>query len=53
MRPSSVNSLNALATDDWFGIVIIRIQRPSTRIWLTALNDCDPPDTSITASVLP
>src|ERR1700761_9568099 len=53
MRPSSVNSLKALATEDWFGIVIMRIQRPRTRIWLTALNDCEPPETSITASVLP
>ena len=53
MRPSSSNSLNALATDDWFGIVIMRIQRPSTRSWLTALNDCEPPETCITASVLP
>ena len=31
----------------------MRIQRPRMRIWLTALNDCEPPDTSITASVLP
>jgi len=42
-----------LATDDWFGIVIMRIQRPNTRIWLTALKDCEPPLTCITASVLP
>ncbi|ARF84224.1 uncharacterized protein BCN122_I0837 [Burkholderia cenocepacia] len=32
-----------MATDDWFGMVSIRIQCPSTRIWFTALNDCDPP----------
>ena len=37
MRPASSNSMNALATDDWLGMVIIRIQRPSTRSWLTAL----------------
>ena len=53
MRPASSNSLNALATEDWFGIVNMRIQRPSTRIWLTALNDCEPPHTCITASVRP
>ncbi len=53
MRPASSNSRNALATEDWFGIVIMRIQRPRMRNWLTALNDCEPPETSITASVLP
>ncbi|CFN66606.1 Uncharacterised protein [Bordetella pertussis] len=42
-----------MATDDWFGMVSMRIQRPSTRIWFTALNDWDPPDTCMTASVLP
>ena len=31
----------------------MRIQRPKTRIWLTALNDCEPPETCMTASVLP
>jgi hypothetical protein len=31
----------------------MRIHRPSTRSWFTALNDCEPPDTSITARVLP
>ena len=31
----------------------MRIQRPSTRSWLTALNDCDPPLTCMTAKVLP
>ena len=51
MRPASSNSMNALATDDWFGMRSIRIQRPSTRIWMTALNDCEPPLTCITASV--
>src|SRR5688500_19703377 len=25
-----------MATEDWFGIVTIRIQRPSTRNWVTA-----------------
>jgi hypothetical protein len=39
--------------EDWLGMVTIRIQRPSTRIWLMALNDCDPPHTCISASVLP
>ena len=53
MRPASSNSMKALATEDWLGIVIMRIQRPRTRIWLTALKDCEPPETSITASVLP
>ena len=53
MRPASSNSWYALATEDWFGTVSIRIQRPNTRIWLTALKDCDPPDTCITANVLP
>ena len=31
----------------------MRIQRPSTRIWLTALKLCEPPETSSTARVLP
>ena len=53
IRPVSSNSRKAFATDDWFGIVIMRIQRPSTRSWFTALNDCEPPDTCITAWVLP
>src|SRR6266849_5094163 len=34
-------------------MVIIRIHRPSTRSWLIALNDCDPPLTCMTARVLP
>lgn len=34
-------------------MVNIRIQRPRIRIWFTALNDCDPPETCMTASVLP
>ena len=34
-------------------MVTIRIQRPSTRMALTALNDCEPPDTCMTASVRP
>jgi len=33
--------------------VSIRIQRPSTRIWFRALNDCEPPLTCMIASVLP
>jgi hypothetical protein len=53
MRPSSSNSCQALATDDWLGMVSMRIQRPSTRNVLTVLNDCEPPLTCITASVLP
>lgn len=53
MQPSSSNSAQALATDDWFGMVIMRIQRPRMRIWLTALNDCEPPLTCMTASVFP
>src|SRR3546814_7617371 len=53
MRPASSNSCQALATDDWLGMVTIRIQRPSTRRVLTTLNDCDPPQTCITASVRP
>ena len=52
-RSCSSNSWKALAMDDWFGMVIMRIQRPSTRIWFTALKDCDPPLTCITASVRP
>ncbi|MCY1312378.1 hypothetical protein D9M70_627980 [compost metagenome] len=31
----------------------MRIQRPSIRIWFTALKDCEPPDTCMTASVFP
>lgn len=38
---------------DWFGIVTMRIQRPSSRSVFTALNDCDPPETCMTASVRP
>ena len=53
MRPSSSNSCQALATDDWLGMVSMRIQRPSTRSVLTTLNDCEPPLTCITARVLP
>lgn len=53
MRPSSSNSAQAFATDDWFGIVIIRIQRPRIRIWFTALKDCEPPLTCMTARVFP
>ncbi len=53
MRSSSPNSSQALATEDWLGMVSMRIQRPSTRSWFTALKDCEPPQTCITASVLP
>jgi hypothetical protein len=53
MRPASSNSLYAIGTDDWFGIVNMRIQRPSSRNVLTTLNDCEPPHTCITASVRP
>src|SRR3546814_3589087 len=35
----------------WLGMVIIRIQRPRMRNVLMLLNDCDPADTCITASV--
>ena len=31
----------------------MRIQRPNRRSVLTALNDCDPPDTCMTANVRP
>jgi hypothetical protein len=41
--------LNALATDDWFGIVNIRMQRARTRSVLTLLSDCEPADTCMTA----
>lgn len=53
IRPFSSNSCHVLATEGWLGIVNIRIQRPRIRIWLTALKDCEPPQTCITASVLP
>src|ERR1700679_1090779 len=53
MRPSSSNCSYALATDDWFGIVNIRIQRPRMRRAFTALKDCEPPLTCMTASVRP
>ncbi|KAK0342308.1 hypothetical protein LTR94_022769 [Friedmanniomyces endolithicus] len=41
--------MKALATLDWLGMVIIRIQRPSRRRVLTALKLWEPPDTCITA----
>lgn len=34
-----------LGTEDWLGMVIMRIQRPSTLRVFTVLNDCDPPFT--------
>jgi len=52
MRPASSSSKKACATDDWFGIVSMRIQRPSTRSWLTALNDCEPPLTCASACLI-
>jgi hypothetical protein len=48
-----VNCSNALGTEDWFGIVNMRIQRPKIRGVFTVLNDCEPPLTCMTASVLP
>ena len=53
MRPASSNSSYAFGTLDWFGMVNIRIQRPSSRSVLTVLKDCDPADTCMTASVRP
>ena len=53
MRPAASNSWNALAILDWFGMVNIRIQRPSRRKVFTALKLCEPPDTCITARVRP
>ncbi|MNR22873.1 hypothetical protein D3C85_1398530 [compost metagenome] len=53
MRSWSSNSMKAFGTEDWLGMVNMRIQRPSTRSWLTVLNDCEPPETCITARVLP
>ncbi len=43
----------AFGTLDWLGMVNIRIQRPSRRSVFTALNDWEPPDTCMTASVRP
>ena len=37
----------------WFGMVIMRIQRPKIRIWFKLLNDCEPPLTCIKAKVFP
>src|SRR3546814_18431741 len=53
IRPASSNSSYALATDDWFGMVNIRIQRPSTRSVLIVLKLCEPAQTCITANVRP
>ncbi|MNS62179.1 hypothetical protein D3C72_952290 [compost metagenome] len=53
MRPFSSNSVKALATLDWLGMVTIRIQRPSRRRVLTALKLCEPPETCMTARVRP
>jgi len=36
-----------LGTEDWFGMVNMRIQRPSRRSVLTALSDWDALDTCI------
>ena len=53
MRPASSNCCQAFGTDDWLGMVTMRIHRPSTRNALTTLNDCEPPHTCMTASVRP
>ncbi|EKT4458779.1 hypothetical protein NPS33_23905 [Pseudomonas putida] len=37
-----------MGTEDWFGMVKIRFQRPSTLSWVTTLNDCEPPHTCMT-----
>lgn len=50
---SSVNFSYATGTDDWLGIVNMRIHRPRIRRLLTVLNDCDPPETMATPRVLP
>src|SRR3546814_19953177 len=38
---------------DWLGMVNMRIHRPSSRTVLTALKDCDPHETCMTARVRP
>ena len=54
MRPVSFsNCVHAMGTLLWFGMQIMRIQRPSSRSVLTALNDWLPPLTCATASVRP
>ena len=51
--PSSVNEVYAWGTDDWFGMVNIRIHLPRTRRLLTVLKDCEPPDTIANPKVRP
>ena len=54
MRPVSFsNCVHAMGTLLWFGMQIMRIQRPSSRSVLTALKDWLPPLTCATASVRP
>ena len=53
MRPAPSNSSEAIGTDEWFVMVINRIQRPSMPGPLTALNDYEPPETYIISSVHP
>lgn len=48
-----VNSSYAFGTDDWFGVVNIRIQRPNIRRLFTVLNDCEPPETIAKPRVRP
>lgn len=43
----------ACGTDDWFGIVNMRIQRPSRRSEFTVLKDWEPPETMARARVRP
>jgi len=41
MRTASSNSYQALATEDWLGMITVRTRRPSKRSAFTALNDCE------------
>ena len=52
IRPFS-NFSQAFGRELWLGIVIIRIQRPKTRIWLTVLNNRDSLENCIKARVFP
>jgi hypothetical protein len=53
LHPTALEFIVGLATLDWFGIVTMRIHRPSSRSVFTALKLCEPPDTCMTASVRP
>jgi hypothetical protein len=53
MRTASSNSYQALATEDWLGMITVRTRRPSKRSAFTALNDCERLKNCITASVHP